>query len=545
MGAIYPFYQPYGLNPFLAPVPVSFPGTSGGQVRVRYRLADSPTTVQEVVTLDALDLDLTREFSETIAAGSTRFTLGNSVYIETAGLLYRDPSPSTGAGTPAGTLDRTTGRARITSWVAGGENAVTVSSLTTVVGDAPLGSAMWRTPVSPVSPGTLQVRYTETDGTTKNKTVDATGVYVDADCTIIIEHQTGVVRARFGQWRLFSGLSAGELLEDWANPDYKVSISGSDYVWEPKLILADSLVYNAVAQTTLPPDRDVIGIDASRLPPDGKGLIYQKGRMVLVHHTDPIPEATLSPTQVIDCGRVRLYRVVIEDVDGLRLPASFYTVNRELGLVTMAADLDLTGYTAPFVLYHTVADLANTTSVDISGLMTLNKPLSHTYPTDDTYPSYVSGLLYVGNMQSRYVNLFAQSAWTNVWDDDLIGSAPLAQYNDTLYPIIVSNLGAYQDRIVIKFTSSTAFQAYGEGLGYLGTGDITTNFAPANALTGQPYFTMDYRGWGAGWATNNAVRFNLIGANYPIDLLRATQPSNPTELDDAVEILFIGNTDAP
>jgi len=40
------------------------------------------------------------------------------------------------------------------------------------------------------------------------------------------------------------------------------------------------------------------------------------------------------------------------------------------------------------------------------------------------------------------------------------------------------------------------------------------------------------------------LRFNLIGANYPTDLIRAIQPSEPTGQDDSVELLFLGNVDA-
>jgi hypothetical protein len=179
--------------------------------------------------------------------------------------------------------------------------------------------------------------------------------------------------------------------------------------------------------------------------------------------------------------------------------------------------------------------------VDINGTLTLNKPLSHTYPAND---SYVSGVLYVGTMQARYTNLFAQTTWTSVWSDERIGDEPLAQYNDVTYPLVVSNLGAYQDRFVIRFTSSTTFGCYGENLGYLGAGNVNEDFAPVNLLTGQPYFTLDYRGWGGGWSTGNCVRFNLIAACTPVDLIRAIQPSEPTGQDDAVELLFIGNVDA-
>jgi hypothetical protein len=516
---------------------------ANGSITVRYRLDSATPSTSEVYTLSQIELDLTQGFAETIVSGSVNVAIGSSRYVNTAGQIYRDPSPETGAGTLAGTLDPTTGIVRLENWTAGA-NTPTVKSLVTVIGGHPVTEALFRTPVANIRPGTLQIRATTTDGDVLSETIPQSGVLETDEMTVAVNYPDGVIGIAFGELRTVASLTVDELAEPWYDEGNIEEIGGVDSIWKPLPVLADSIIYNAVAQTTLPPDRDMIGIDAARLPPDGKGLIFQRGRLILVHHTDSFAESSLSPTQVLDCGRVRLYRVAIEDVDGQRLPASFFVVNRELGTVTMASDLNLTGYTAPYTIYHTVADLCRTTAVDISGTLSLNKPVSHTYPIDDTYPSYASGVLYVGTLQARYSNLFAQSTWTSVWSDDLIGSEPLAQYNDTLYPLTVSNLGAYTDRMLIKFTSSTAFQVIGESLGLIATGNVNEDCAPVNSLTGQPYFTLDYRGWGAGWATGNCVRFNLIGANVPVDLIRAIQPSNPTGADDSVELLFIGNVDA-
>jgi len=512
-----------------------------GTVTVRYQAATTDIAATETVTLTALNLDLTRGYGETISRSSVRFTIGSDVFVETAGQIYRNPSVDTGAGTLAGTLDFSTGRVYLNQWTGGIANAITLESLTTEVGGQPVDEVVFRAPVSPLKPGTLQLRYTLLEGAVKSKTVDSAGHLEDADVTIDVDYPLGVIRARFGVWKIDSALTPEEKLEDWYNPDHRIDFAGVLKIWKPQWVMADSILYNAVAQTFLPPDSTLLGLNAARLPPDGQVLIYVTGRLVLIHHTASLAQANLSPTQVIDCGRVRLYRVVIEDSAGQRLPASFYTVNRELGIVTMAADLDLTGYAGPYALQHTVADLARIVETDINGQISLNQAVSHAYPATE---SRVSGVLFIGTMQARYTSLFAQSAWTSVYSDTLIGSAPLAQYNDTAFPIMVSNLGAYKDRILVKFTSSTAFQVFGENLGLIATGDITQHCAPVNPLTGQPYFTLDYRGWGSGWATGNCVRFNLIGANYPVDLIRAIQPSSPTGLDDSVELLLIGNTDA-
>lgn len=514
---------------------------SGGVITVYYRTSASTTSAQETVVLSQLELDLTKGYGETISAGSVRFTLGNSIYVDVAGQLYRNPSPETGAGSLCGTVDRSSGRVRINSWTSGGTNAVVLQSLVTELAGQPIEEVIFRTPIAPIRAGTLQLRFQFLDGTVKSKTVDGTGLLQDADCTIRVDAMLGVVRARFGLWKADSALTPEEKLEDWYDPEYLVDIGGTDYIWKPKLVLADSVIYNAVGQTMLPPDSALLGVNAARLPADGKGLIFNSGRLVLAHHTATHSENSLSPTQTVDMGRVRLYRVVIDDADDKRLPASFYSVDRETGIVTMAADLDLTGYTGPYVFRHTVADLARCVAVDINGTLTLNKALSHTYPADS---SRVSSVLYTGTLQARYAYLFAQSTWTSVWSNTLIGSAPLAQYNDVTYPLNVSNLGAYQDRFVIRFTSSSAFDCYGENLGYLGSGNINTDFSPSNSLTNQPYFTLDYRGWGGGWSTGNCLRFNTIAACYPVDVIRAIQPSEPTGVDDSVELLFIGNVDA-
>ncbi len=520
------------------------PSYISANVRFEYRLdTGSWTTVSgETVALTQLAIDLTRGYSETITSSSVRFRIGTDVYAERANRIYLNPSPATGAGALAGTLDSSSGRCLINAWTEGVANSVVIDSLVTEIGTHHIGLAVFRTVSCPLRAGTFQIRYTTTGGDTISKTVDDTGRLEDADCTLIVDHLMGVVRARFGLWRTVASLTPEELLEDWYDVELITDRGGVPSIWKPKMVIASSLIYNAVVQTTLPPDSTLLGINAARLPPDGKGLIFNPGRLSLVHHTGTVTETTLSPSQVIDCGRIRLYRVAIDDTDDKRLPDSFFTVDRMLGLVTMSPSLDLTGYSGPYTIRHTVADLARLVATDINGTLSFNKALSHTFPVPG---SKVSGVLFAGTLQARYTNLFAQATWTSEWSDELIGDTPLAQYNDALYPIIVANLGAYTDRILVRFTSSTAYQVIGENLGLIGTGTINADCAPVNSLTAQPYFTIDYRGWGGGWATGNCLRFNVIGASYPVDLIRAVQPSSPTGEDvSTVELLFIGNEDA-
>jgi hypothetical protein len=393
----------------------------------------------------------------------------------------------------------------LTSWPSC-DNSIDILAQLGQVSIFPTRRACFLTPSAPIAPNSFTVTATTLSNTTVTGTSNEYGVIVSSDLYGRIDYQNGMVEIAFDNY-----------------------------------IDLQSLTYNCVSYSNVPVDSSIIGIDATRMPSDGRISIFRPGQLVLAHNTQTHSENSLSPTQQVDMGRTRLYRVVIADHDGLRLPASFYSVDRVTGIVTMAADLNLTGYTGPYAFQHTIADLSMVMDADLSGAIRISKAVSHTYPADT---SYLSGVLYIGTLQARYTHLFSQSTWTSVWSNERIGDEPLAQYNDVNYPLVVSNLGAYQDRFLIRFTSSTAFVCFGENLGYLGAGNINENFSPSNLLTGQPYFTIDYRGWGGGWSTGNCLRFNLVGACYPVDLIRAIQPSAPTEGDDSVELLFIGNVDA-
>lgn len=211
-----------------------------------------------------------------------------------------------------------------------------------------------------------------------------------------------------------------------------------------------SVVHNSVTASyrlggIFPQSAEILGIDSIRLPKDGRVPIYADNQLVLIHHTDKFNESSLSASQVLDCGRLRLYRAVIDGANGVRLSPEQYTLNRELGTLTMKPTLDLTGVTAPYTISHTIGDLCRINRVSAgNNQLVLARPVSHTFPADE---SMVSSLLYVGTLQARITQLFVQSTWTSVWSDALIGSEPLAQFNDAQYPIALTNAGAYPDRI--------------------------------------------------------------------------------------------------
>ncbi len=482
-----------------------------------------------------------------MVTNSFRATIGTRTYYDIYGKLYYDINPATGVGTESGTLDVSTRSVVLTDWPSV-SNTMTVTGRSELINKVPSVHITFRTPSAPVAVGSFSFRVglygyettilegsADSTGEISGSVIDPRYNITTTYCYGRFDFQTGVAEVYFGVWVTATGKES----EPWFNAD---AVRDDGLVLWPRAVNLETMLYNCVTYSTLPLDSSIIGLDPVRLPADGRVPVFKDGQLVLVHNTQVISENSLSPTQVIDCERVRLYRVAITDANDVALSPEQYTLDRTLGTVTMKPTLDLTGLTGPYSIAHTVADLSVISDADLSGRLNLTKAVSHTYPADT---SYVSGVLYAGTLQARVTSLFVQSTWTSVWQDTLIGTEPLAQFNDTQYPIQLTNAGAYPDRILIKFTSSTAFQVIGENLGLIGIGDTSTDCSPLNSLTGVAYFTIPYLGWGLGWATGNCLRFNVISAAYPIDLIRAIQPSDPSGLDaDSVQLLLIGNIDA-
>jgi hypothetical protein len=177
----------------------------------------------------------------------------------------------------------------------------------------------------------------------------------------------------------------------------------------------------------------------------------------------------------------------------------------------------------------------------ISGNVSFTRPVTHDYPTG----SYLSSALVAGDLVARVSTLFDQATWTSVWSDSLIGSAATGTFNDALYPIAVTNAGSISERWAIRFTNSTAFEVIGEHVGVIATGSTSVDCSPNNPATGYPYFTIPAVGWGSGWATGNVLRFNTVGCQFPVWVVRTIQQGPETVTDDSFTLLIRGDVDRP
>lgn len=486
--------------------------------------------------LPPVELDLTPTVVDSVVPGSVRFTFKGRVYVDRSGSLYYDISPTSGAGTYAGTMDYTTGKARITNWAAGGGNAVTIDALLTRFADSGVAQIYFRTPGSPLRPASFTLRANKLDGTLLTAIADANGNITGTGLKGKINWQTGAARVNFGEMVT----AAGNESEPWYDP---AGVVGGQ-VWRPSLVIPETVFIGTVVYRSIPLNPAILGLDPVRLPEDGRVVIFKPGQTVLLHHTNVTSVPSPAPGQLINFGRPNLSRVEVRDADGDPVDSIWYSINKAAGTLQFGDPLNLAAYTLPLEIRDRIEDRVLVADAQITGEIAINRALAHDYPLGAS----LSTCLILGEMngsqdlQARVENVFDQATWTAVFSDVRIGDGTDAQYNDVVYPILVDNGNAITERWAIHFTSATSFEIIGEASGIIGTGTTSITCAPLNPRTGQPYFTINKDGWGAGWSAGNVLRFNTIGGLAPVWFIRTTLAGELEQATDQFRFEVIGDS---
>lgn len=285
----------------------------------------------------------------------------------------------------------------------------------------------------------------------------------------------------------------------------------------------EDLRYNAVTQDNLPLDSSIIGIDAVRLPADGRVPVFRKGDMIVIsNRLKQDLGSAFTAAQKITLNRQNIDRLCLVDSKGKHVLAEKYTADLKAGSITFGEPLDLSQYTLPLTAVCAWEEENRVTGVDISGRLKLQFAIGRNYPKEHTF---VSSALIGGDLLVRATEPFSQQAWDNVWSDAQRGEPILARTNVKDYPIKLAGNGAITERWLIKFITATQFELYGERLGLVAQSDTLTDLAPTNPATGKPYFTLKAAAFGGGWSVQNCIRFNTYGTPLPVWILRSVQPS--------------------
>lgn len=404
----------------------------------------------------------------------------------------------------------------------------TGGSTTMTTGDAGLG----------IPAGSL-VLFTPTPGLPFLRTlVDAVGTGIGATFTVdqatpgsgALSAQLKVLNPVGGVLRFFGVGTTGALTASGATA---ITV---DRVWARVVPAALTAAYPTVGNPTawlVDPSYYALSL--------GQVQVIQSGDLLMLSHTTATAPATVSNGQTVTLPRGNLARIRVIGSTGV-VHARFTlgvppptgvgcTADLTAGTVTFS---DVSGLSQPITIEHRIEQLAGCTDVRVgSGLLTLNVALARDFPSG----TKVSSLCQMGDWQARAKTGFSQLAWTSVWSDTLIGSSILAQFNQALNPIVVTNKGCVSERWACIFTSSSSYRLVGEALGEVGTGNTGTDFSPGNPVQGVPYLTIPAAGWGTGWAAGNVFRFNTVGAQSPFWELRSIAPSTPGGTDSVTAAL--------
>lgn len=524
-----------------ATVAVSEQVLAASTVQVTYAESfASPLTAVQSWQPPAVSIDLCPYTSQYVVPGSVQFTWMGHTYQDVDGDLIRERTASN-PGTVAGRMDYQAGIAYLADYLVTTTAALVLQSLWTTRKQWTAGNVFFRTPAAPVAVQGITLNLSDAQGNVLTLTPDLEGYFNTAQSRGRIDYQAGLTEIQFGAFVEAAALSDAERAEWWFDAA-DVGAVQAGKVWKPLPIDPTTLSFNSVTYVFLPLDADIIGMDPVRLPSDGRVPVYRNGYYVVMGHTAVLPAATLGAGQTIDCARTRLSRVWIVGADGKKIQTG-WSVDLDAGLLSIA---DVTGWDQPVRVHHRIEEMARVADVQINGTLTLTKTLSHHFPAG----SVVSSALYAGTIRSRVSHLFDQATIDAVsWSDALVGNQAPAQYNDTAFPIEVTNAGALSERWLLKFTNTTTVEVIGEHVGNLGTFPIASDIAPVNPNTrtdthsGVPYFTVKAGGWGAGWAVGNGLRINTVGAMQPFACIRTVQPSEAVGTDYSFGLTVRGDVD--
>lgn len=514
---------------------------SNVDVQVKYRDTSGTNAGTKQVTVSKLNFDLTQGFNEQILSGSVRFKAGSDTFVDRNGLIYRNVDPTTGSGTQSGTIQYGTGIIDVDSWTPSVDNNLTLQSLTTTTDMPSIQHVSFRTPTIPIRPGSLTVVAAAMAGGQLTLTADNAGVIETTQAHGLINYDTGFVDIYFyTKTEITSGNRPSIEAQEWYLPELEYTDAGKTYINVPYWIDPTSVRYNAVAYTYIPLDSEILGLSATRLPPDGRVPIFRVGDIGVIASSKKQELPSHVAGQTYDLADQRISWCELEDSNGVKVPYDMYTIDYDYGKVTLSGDFALNALVAPISASYRYQDIGLINDVQINGQVTFTKPVTHNYDADN---SIVGSVVVVGDMFSRYTSKFVQGTWNSVWDDSPTGQPITPNYNDALYPIAVTNKGSIQERWAIVFVDSTNFRIIGEVSGQIGTGNVNADCAPINPITSAPYFVVKKEGWGTGWVSGNVLRFNTIAAMYPLWCIRTVKQSEPTTLSDNFQIMYRGDID--
>jgi hypothetical protein len=113
--------------------------------------------------------------------------------------------------------------------------------------------------------------------------------------------------------------------------------------------------------------------------------------------------------------------------------------------------------------------------------------------------------------------------------DNVVLTSGSGNFDHATFPILVNSVGGVFDEWTITFTNATTFNCVGANSGAVGSGNISSNFSPANPAFARPFFSVDRDAWGGSFVAGNTLVFRTLPASFPL-WYRRVIPANAASL---------------
>ena len=152
-------------------------------------------------------------------------------------------------------------------------------------------------------------------------------------------------------------------------------------------------------------------------------------------------------------------------------------------------------------------------SGNVATLTFTTTPLAYNFST--ATPTYVSSAITPADIQASV--------------SDFVLTSAAGTFDTGAHPIKPHGIGSVEQNYTLTFTSSTAYTVTGDTLGAVGSGNIATDFIPANPAFSKPLFTIPAAAFGGTYTAGNTIQFRTHPAAAAI-VYKRTVPAGANSL---------------
>lgn len=121
-----------------------------------------------------------------------------------------------------------------------------------------------------------------------------------------------------------------------------------------------------------------------------------------------------------------------------------------------------------------------------------------------------------------------------------VNSSSDADYDDTLYPPVLDNIGTVDEDWTLYFTDATHFRLDGDSLGTgVDTGDTATDFEPSNAGRSRPYFKLEQAGFSGTYIAGDTVTFTTKPAAKGLGVKRVVPAGSASLANNKIGAVLV------